>query len=1014
MKKILLSCLLLLIAASLFSGPKSDIQLVEVDALIAEKRINEALDLVQAYMKENPTDFDNAQKRVDIIFESRNNYKEKADELVRIIVEDPLNDKLKLDIIEELESMEANPNEEEKEFIENIKVTSQFTYFRALYEQIVTDGTNLFNQGDYAASTQRFTDGFELYYEDFFEKGFDQSLIETTLTNLSSANSSVNDYAQIQTSLISVFEQYNQALSQYSINDSLAQYQNVSEVLNQFAQIRNASALAGFYFEEQTAILQAEDAELTDAFFLPFAFRIILGRGVESEANIIKVMDSQWDELYNETKINLSSMLAYYTNDLNQSLFSQTVNQINSNTILLANKLEILQSIIDMGESFLSQHTLLNNSLTTFEENPYTEYQNLLDYSSFLVAQTESLIDNNALLLEARETLASYPKSEFPNIDIQTRNTTYSQFHVTSSQTTEGYAQVALSEISEIQGEEASIIEIAANFTENENIQYSSLNTLAQTLTDHYSTLATQNYEESLLAWVTLSDSIQQGSNVIQSSYEQPYTQAVPEINENLDISIQSNPENALLTLESIMSTIDDDINALQEEYDFLNSPPQNTAIGIQTSPTYTSNRSDVLTDIEYLQDIRVSSESYITLASQRIRLAQQAENEADLRFSQAQDYLDQENFAASRDAVQRARTKYNEALSYQYSDDLRVASDNQLAALGEEISFIENEIVVRNVRNFITQSRQNYYNSNFSQAEALILQAESQWATTNVQENPEIIALKALIGNALSITTGRTIPSTDPLYPEMSQTLNVAYQHYDNAENLLDRNNRDQALAELELARNKIRDVQVLYPFHQEASLLALQIDELIDPVAFQEQFEQKFEQAQADYRDTDTSARAYIDLLDLYEINPNYPGLEDFIYIVELELGIVLPPPDYQALARSDNLTQEAENIYDSGARDEISLNNALALLNEAIDLNADNQDALILLDRINTSLGGATVIVLSSEAENLYQQAIQELSNGNTITAAALVTQLLQLPGVQNSSKIIDLQQRVESLL
>ncbi len=1014
MKKYLLCFLTFLIAASLFSRPQPDIQLSQVDTLIEERRINEALALVEKYMRENPDDFDNAQTRVAIIFQARNDYKEKADELVRIIVEDPLNDKLKLDIIEELENMETNPNEEEREFIAKVKVTSQFTYFRALYEQILQDSTTLLENKEYVQSAVRLSDGYVLYYDDFFDSGFDSSLVAQSVENLDALHDSYDDYAQIQADLLSVFQNFNASLAALNINSSLFQYDGVVAALEEFSQVRNTNALIGYYFEEQTNILQAQSPELTDAFFLPFAYRLLLGRGDETEANIVKVMDTQWNDIYEETKNNLSTIIEHYSEILNQSITGQTVTQILSYENEITNQVNQLNEMIEMGSDFLSQYELLNNSPTTFETNPHIEYQHLLDYNSYLVAQTETLLNYGNLFRDEQQAIATYPVPLNPDTEIRNRNVEYSTFLVASSSTTALYAQELLEQEREIQQEEQETQNMSLSFDESESILFPTLSSLAQTLVEHYQTLSTQNYSESLLAWETMSDFLEQGSNLIQISYETPYSQAIPAINEALDITVQSDPAGSLDTLESLNATINQDIIALQTEYDFLSVIPEDTAIGVQNSSRYAADQSNILNDIEYLQGIQLASDEYIDLATQRIRLAQQAQNEADLRFSQAQDYLEQSNFAASRDALQRSRTKYNEALSYQYTLELQTSSDEQLAALGAEISFIENEIIVQNVRNFITQSRDNYYNSNFAQAESLILQAEAQWAITNIQENPEIIALKALIGNALSITTGRTIPSTDPLYPEMSQTLNVAYQHFDNASNLLDRNNRTQALDQLELARNKIRDVQVLYPFHQEASLLALQIDQLIDPVAFEQQFEQKFEQAQEDYNDTATSARAYIDLLDLYEINPDYPGLEDFIYVVELELGIILPPPNLAAIARSDTLTQDAEELYDSGARDEITLNNALSLLNEAIELNADNQEALILLDRINTSLGGAAVIVLSSQAENLYQQAVQELANGNTITAAALVTQLLQLPGVENSSKIIDLQRRVESLL
>ncbi len=1009
--------MLLLIVASLFSKAQSDqssIQLIEVDALIEERRINEALALVEEYIRENPTDFDNAQQRIDIIFKSRNEYKAKADELVRILVDDPLNDKLKLDIIAELESMETNPNLEEREFIANIKITSQFTYFKALYEQIIADGTELLDQKDYTASAKRFTDGFELYYDDFFERGFESELIQEVVSQLDVVYNSISDFESLQLSFISAFEQYNLALQSNNIAAALTQYQAVAAALDNFASVRNESILAGLYFEEQALLLQEEDPELTDAFFLAFAYRLLLGRGNDSEANIVKAMDTQWNDMYEQTKLNLSTMIAYYSNILNQNLMTRASYQIAQSASNFYTQIDNLQSIISMGQDFLAQFQLLHETQETFIENPYTHYASVLDFNAYLAAETQSLVEAAITLSDSQVALEAFPIPQDAATAIQNNTQTYTGFLVSHANNAIGAAQTIQSTLSALESEHDTIDSQENLFSEAETIIYPILSSLSQSLNSQFRSLSVQNYTETRVSWETISAFLAQGSSTIRNSYDEPYAQAIPLINEALDITVQSNPRSALTILTDISNTIEGDIAALQVQYDFLETVPEEPAIGLLFSDSFLSGRSSIQEDITHLTNLTINTEDYIVLANQRIRLAQQAQNEAVLRFTQAQDYLDQENFAASRDSLQRSRTKYNEALAYQYTDDLLAESDELLAALGSEISFTENEIVVRNVRNFITQSRNSYYNSDFSQAEALILQAEAQWASTNIQENPEVVTLKALIGNALSITTGRTIPSTDPLYPEMSQTLNVAYQHYDNAENLLSRNNREQALGELELARNKIRDVQVLYPFHQEASLLALQIDELIDPVAFQEQFTQKFQQAQADYRSTATSSRAYIDLLDLYEINPNYPGLEDFIYVVELELGIILPPPNLAAISQSDTLTREAENIYDSGARDEITLNNALALLSEAIDLNADNQDALILLDRINTSLGGAAVIVLSSEAENLYQQAVQELSNGNTITAAALVTQLLQLPGVENSSKIIDLQRRVESLL
>jgi hypothetical protein len=216
------------------------------------------------------------------------------------------------------------------------------------------------------------------------------------------------------------------------------------------------------------------------------------------------------------------------------------------------------------------------------------------------------------------------------------------------------------------------------------------------------------------------------------------------------------------------------------------------------------------------------------------------------------------------------------------------------------------------------------------------------------------------------------------------------------------------------ESAKEKLREVQTVYPLNQEASLLTLRIDKLIDEKVFTEYFTRKVETAKSDYLDKSKQQTVYTELLDLYEINPSYPGLKDFIYNVEIALGIRVKPPDTSALRKSTQLASEAQKVYDADSRNEISLNRALQLVNQALEANPDNTEAQILKDRISTSLGGTGTAVLPASAEKLYQQAVQELQRGNTIQAYAIVSSLMENKTYKKASKIIDLMKKVESLL
>ena len=384
------------------------------------------------------------------------------------------------------------------------------------------------------------------------------------------------------------------------------------------------------------------------------------------------------------------------------------------------------------------------------------------------------------------------------------------------------------------------------------------------------------------------------------------------------------------------------------------------------------------------------------------------------MRYNQAENALKNGDYSLCRDYIDKARAKYNESLLYQESETLRKDSDAMLLALGERIIRGENEIVVKEVRDLKTRAKNAYYAGNFETAENLLSQAKIRWASTNSETDIEIESLLSLVGNALSLKTGRTIAPTAPLYPEMSQLLNIANQYYNEGKSLLASGKTRDAKKSFESAKQKLREVQTVYPLNQEASLLTLRIDKLIDEKAFTEYFTRKVENAKSEYLDKSKQQTVYAELLDLYEINPSYPGLKDFIYNVEIALGIRVKPPDTSALRRSTQLTAEAKKVYEADSRNEISLNSALQLINQALEANPDNTEAQILKDRISTSLGGTGTAVLPANAEKLYQQAVQELQKGNTLQAYAIVSGLMENKTYSKSSKIIDLMKKVESLL
>jgi hypothetical protein len=166
---------------------------------------------------------------------------------------------------------------------------------------------------------------------------------------------------------------------------------------------------------------------------------------------------------------------------------------------------------------------------------------------------------------------------------------------------------------------------------------------------------------------------------------------------------------------------------------------------------------------------------------------------------------LDRDRLTESRELIQESRTAYTTSLSIQHSDQLREESDTKLSALSVLVTDRENAIVVHDVRDLYNQAVNEYRVSNYEDAEQLLLQARDRWNTTNSIPNTEVEYLLQLVGRALSMKVGRSVPSTAPLYPEMSQLLNIAVNNYRKGKKLADSQKLEEARPFFAVSNEKI-----------------------------------------------------------------------------------------------------------------------------------------------------------------------------------------------------------------
>jgi tetratricopeptide (TPR) repeat protein len=361
---------------------------------------------------------------------------------------------------------------------------------------------------------------------------------------------------------------------------------------------------------------------------------------------------------------------------------------------------------------------------------------------------------------------------------------------------------------------------------------------------------------------------------------------------------------------------------------------------------------------------------------------------------------------------VVQSTERYNASLAIQESDSLRGERDTRILTLGADIKRRENESVVREVRDLVNNARSSYFGGDFERAEELLVRARNRWLVTNFEEDSELNYWLTVVRGALSLRSGRVIPVTAPLYAEMSQLLSDARKRYDEGVRHFNNHRRTEGLATFAEARRKTREVKLMFPVNQEAGLLELKMDQITDPGAFNESFTRRFNEAVAGTKSNRRSVEAFADLQNLAEINPRYPGIALALAQAEIDMGYKLPPPDPRTLARAQELTREAREIINARIRSEYPI--ALEQLNQALQLDPNNTQAMYEKDRVQTLLGAEGNIVLDSAAEQEYQRAVREFQQQNKLMAISIVRQLLQNPQNRNSARILELQRRIESAL
>lgn len=977
-----------------FSGGSPDIGLPKVDRLIKERNYNDALLELALYIQEHPEDFEGAQRRIKKIIELRKVYNENAEYLLNVLVKEPTNDKKKLDLITSMEALEKNPNSSTEQFIVDTKAAAQFTYNRAQFEEIFVQGNTLIDKHQYIEAAKKFTEGYVLYKDKFIETEKDEFVqeIDTCLVRIESAIQDLSTSLPVFIQEAVFFESvFSKALQSNLVPDAKTvqgAWLSLEKQFNELLIARNEIANEGWFFEETADFLAIQSGVITDNSFLPFAWRFTLGR--------------KTSQRYEGVLGSIDSCIAYYFS-LVDSVISQSYSKAWEESLGLLKEENTDQALLSI-QNYVALTKTGNSFVETYNSMPYKkdfwghqDYSDLV-YSGQFVENISTLLYSYLNLIGQKKVLlgtAQAASIEEPKAALLRQNSNqYIGDRLLVIQKSNEILS-AIQALSRSKIEEALLTNLSLQIAQD-------FNAWDQSIRIELSQLQQNLYDE-IFVWYGLSSSLAVNEQIDGLRYP---LSLLDGLSNEATATLLYYPAESIIALNTLKT------NSLKDKIIFstILSWTKTLAQNIIARPKAQETITAITSYITRLDRLEVDINAAITRANSRVLQANLAKQESDLRYSQAVTALRRNDFQTARDNLQRSREKANQSLGWQESISFRLDTDQKLEQLGIEITRLENESIVREVRLLITSGKNFYYQGNFDQAEQVFSQANARWSITNIEPNGEITTWLSIINTALSMKTGRSIPVSAPLFPQMSQLLSSANQLYNDGRDLIAQGNRTKAISLLTQAKEKLQQLKLVYPQNEEAGQLILKIDQVIDPQAFKTSFAQKITHIRTKYKTEPQTS--YSDLLDLYKLDPNYPGIKKLLDEVEIYLGIQIPPPDPKTIARSTELTVQAQKIYDANTRSMFQV--ALDQLDEAIKINPNNQTAINLKDRVQTAIGGQSLAVLSAEDESKYQQAVSELQKGNKITASALVEQLLQNSKTKNSSKIQDLKRRIDSQL
>ena len=990
----LLIFLILLFTLNLYAGGQSEDKMPQAMELIDQRLYNEAILVLTEIMKTNPDQFTEAQKLIQQISIARDKYNGLYDKLITIL-DPPPGENIDQDaayaIIRDMEALDSNPNKAAVAAFAQAKKSIVFAVDDRTYANIMTDAAALIQTKNYPEAIQTYFKGFELHKDLFIERDYGNIVSDQIDLYQNAILASSDDFLSSYNQVLNAVKVYSNTIESGDISKIELGYSNYSKVmLDTGNKWRTMKANA-----EQLELLKnsVQRESESDIPYISVKHVLTVGRAdSDIQEGIAGIVSSVWD---NNQNLVSSLLIALMEKIYRSSVDSFEASSFSDSRKIFSDTVRISAVVVDVLK-LRGDKLYLNNNLAfkdkgliyLTKELPPFLLARTMGNTSFVYTDMSLLSENLNSLVKSIEAASSIDTIEEIIQNLNDINFSLTKLGTDALKNSE--------QESDLQDNGFDLVKITKALSELDNNQFVLSNNIIN---------AEVRAEERILILKIDPEKVLVEKAAENITLASNYIEGVDELIGGITLKVKK-PDLAAQVLNSTLTELNSSDTTLATILESISDKAKTV-----------QNNSSIKVQLESASGFRIQISDKTKIINQLLEKAKVLNDEADNAFSLGNLRLDESYSKFNREDFDGARKKYYEAesqflksLEYREDPNVRDLLTGEMAKLDADITISLNKQIIREVRTLITRGK-NFYNlQEFIKAEQSFQQAAERYKVTNEYKNPEIENWLIKITRALEATSGREITLTDPLYPDIISILNLVQEEFEKGKDLLKSGDKEAADAHFIEALKNIELVKAPFPRNFKASVMYLQILEYTQKDAFQNFFQSMFNTAVKNIKDDPNQADD--DLLSLYEINPNYPGIKSAVYNSGVAAGRIIPPPAKVDIRRATQLYQQAKAIVDADKSSQFPI--ALAYLEEAIQINSDYAAAAVLMDKIRTSTGGISQITMSASDTQQLRYVESLYIDGRYLEANIIIIQLWANPDNRKSSKLNDLKTKVEARL